>query len=123
MRKKKKIFFLFFRDRVSLCSPGCPETHFVDQAGLELRNPPASASASQVLGLKACATTARLENKMLYYELYVRNCNHQCAAFPSKCLGSKPRALDTTVKHPVMGPHPQTIKQSSSLLSVTVTKH
>jgi hypothetical protein len=24
--------------------PGCPGTHFVDQAGLELRNPPASAS-------------------------------------------------------------------------------
>jgi hypothetical protein len=47
-----------FQDRVSLCSPGCPGTHFVDQAGLELRNPPAS--ASQVLGLKACATTARL---------------------------------------------------------------
>jgi hypothetical protein len=23
-----------FRDRVSLCSPGCPGTHFVDQAGL-----------------------------------------------------------------------------------------
>jgi hypothetical protein len=45
---------LVFRDRVSLCSPGCPGTHSVDQAGLELRNPPAS--ASQVLGLKACAT-------------------------------------------------------------------
>jgi hypothetical protein len=44
-----------FRDRVSLYSPGHPGTHFVDQAGLELRNPPAS--ASQVLGLKACATT------------------------------------------------------------------
>jgi hypothetical protein len=29
----------------------------VDQAGLELRNPPAS--ASPVLGLKVCATTAR----------------------------------------------------------------
>jgi hypothetical protein len=38
-------FFLVFRDRVSLYSPGCPGTHFVDQAGLELRNPPASASA------------------------------------------------------------------------------
>jgi hypothetical protein len=38
-----------------LCSPGCPGTHFVDQAGLELRNPPAS--ASQVLGSKACTTT------------------------------------------------------------------
>ena len=34
----------FFRDRVSLYSPGCPGPHFVDQAGLELRNPPASAS-------------------------------------------------------------------------------
>jgi hypothetical protein len=38
------------RDRVSLCSPGCPGTHSVDQAGLKLRNP--SPSASQVLGLK-----------------------------------------------------------------------
>jgi hypothetical protein len=47
-------FFLVFRDRVSLCSPGWPGTHSVDQAGLKLRNPPAS--ASQVLGLKACAT-------------------------------------------------------------------
>jgi hypothetical protein len=52
------LFFLFFQDRVFLYSPGCPGTHFVDQAGLELRNPPAS--ASQVLGLKVCATTARL---------------------------------------------------------------
>jgi hypothetical protein len=50
-------FFFFFRDKVSLCSPGCPGTHFVDQAGLELRNPPAV--ATQVLGLKACATTAQ----------------------------------------------------------------
>jgi hypothetical protein len=49
---------LFFRDRVSMYSPGCPGTHFVDQVVLKLRNPPAS--ASQVLGLKACATTAQL---------------------------------------------------------------
>jgi hypothetical protein len=59
-------FILFYfggggglRDRVSLCSSGCPGTHSVDQAGLELRNTPAS--ASQVLGLKARATTARRE--------------------------------------------------------------
>jgi hypothetical protein len=38
-------------------SPGCPGTHVVEQAGLELRNPPAS--ASWMLGLKACATTAQ----------------------------------------------------------------
>jgi hypothetical protein len=49
---------LVFRDRVSLYSPGCPGTHFVDQAGLELRNLPAF--ASQVLGLKACAATTLL---------------------------------------------------------------
>jgi hypothetical protein len=39
---------LFFQTGV-LCG-----THFVDQAGLELRN--LLASASQVLGLKVCAT-------------------------------------------------------------------
>jgi hypothetical protein len=44
---------LFFpRDPVSLYSPGCPGTHSVDQAGLELRNLPAF--ASNVLGLKDC---------------------------------------------------------------------
>jgi hypothetical protein len=51
-------FFCFFRDRVSLCSPVCPGTHFVDQAGLKLRNPPAS--ASRVLGLKTRTTTPGL---------------------------------------------------------------
>jgi hypothetical protein len=50
-------FVFVFRDSVSLCSPSCPGTHFVDKASLELRNPPAS--ASQVLGLKVCLTTAR----------------------------------------------------------------
>ena len=53
-----KLYFLVFRDRVSLCSPGRPGTQSVDQAGLELRN--LTVSASQVLGLKACATTAWL---------------------------------------------------------------
>ena len=49
------LFVCLFGDRVSLYRPGCPGTHFVDQAGLKLRNEPAS--ASQGLGLKACATT------------------------------------------------------------------
>jgi hypothetical protein len=55
--------FLFFQDKVSLCSPGCPGTHSVDQAGLKFRNQPAS--ASRVLGLKACATTARQKQSFL----------------------------------------------------------
>jgi hypothetical protein len=50
------VLVLIFPDRVSLYSPGWPGTHSADQAGLELRNSPAS--ASQELGLKACATTA-----------------------------------------------------------------
>jgi hypothetical protein len=52
-----------FQDRVSLYSPGCPGTHFVDQVGLELRNPPAS--ASRVLGLKVCATMPGISNSYI----------------------------------------------------------
>jgi len=46
LEKQPVLFFCLFvfRDKVSLYSPGCPGTHFVDQAGLEHRNPPASAS-------------------------------------------------------------------------------
>jgi hypothetical protein len=47
------LFIYFLRQGFSVF-PGCPGTHSVNQAGLELRNPPAS--ASPVLGLKACAT-------------------------------------------------------------------
>jgi hypothetical protein len=49
-------FVLFFPETGFLCIDlGCSGTHSVDQAGLKVRNPPAS--TSQVLGLKACATT------------------------------------------------------------------
>jgi hypothetical protein len=44
-------------DRVSgltICSLVWPGTQYVDQAGLELRDPPVS--PSQVLALKACTT-------------------------------------------------------------------
>ena len=42
----------------NLGSLACPGTYSVDQIGLELRDIPAS--ASQLLGLKTCATTAQL---------------------------------------------------------------
>jgi hypothetical protein len=42
------VYILFFFWFFETGSPGCPGTHFVDQAGLELRNLPAS--ASPVLG-------------------------------------------------------------------------
>ena len=80
-------FVLVFRDRVSLCSPGCPITHFVDQAGLEPRNPPAS--ASHVLGLKACATTA--QQKFLYLFLQWKS--------PK---GGRPALCSTPSRHPLI---------------------
>jgi hypothetical protein len=45
------LFFFFFETGFLCIALAVLETHFVDQAGLELRNPPAS--ASRVLGLKA----------------------------------------------------------------------
>jgi hypothetical protein len=62
------LFVLVARDRVSLYSPGCPGTHFVDQAGLELRNLPAS--ASRVLGLKVCTTTPSSVLNFLSYKTF-----------------------------------------------------
>ena len=55
--KRMSVFFVclfVFGSRVSLYIPGCPGPPFVDQAGLELRNLPAS--AFQVMGLNVCAT-------------------------------------------------------------------
>jgi hypothetical protein len=55
MYEKIKNFFLLFFETGFLCIALSVLELTVDQAGLELRNPPAS--ASRVLGLKACATT------------------------------------------------------------------
>ena len=57
-------FAFVFQDRVSLHSPCCPGTCSVDQAGPELRDPPAS--TSQVLGLMAWATTAWFKRVCLF---------------------------------------------------------
>ncbi|MGE9716563.1 hypothetical protein ACQP3F_33730, partial [Escherichia coli] len=46
-----------FLDKVSLCSPGCPDTHSVAHDALNSEQP---ASASQVLQSKAYAITAHL---------------------------------------------------------------
>jgi hypothetical protein len=51
------VFVFFETGFLCVALAVCPGTHFVDQAGLELSNLPAS--ASQVLGLKACTTTDR----------------------------------------------------------------
>jgi hypothetical protein len=50
-RSRFFIFFCFFKTGFLCVALAVLELNFVDQAGLELRNPPAS--ASRVLGLKA----------------------------------------------------------------------
>jgi hypothetical protein len=102
------LFFvcLFFRDRVSLCSSGCPGTHSVDQAGLELRNLPTS--ASQVLGLKACATTAWLSCpflrestaiKPLIPALRSREADRSLWVQPGPCTESLPQVPSKDKSH------------------------
>jgi hypothetical protein len=85
--------FWFFG--ISLCSPGCPRTHSVDQAGLELRNPPAF--ASRVLGLKARATTFWLHFVFvclfvcLFVLFFQRISHHVALSAPSSALAQNCR--------------------------------
>jgi hypothetical protein len=53
-------FFFFFETGFLCVALAVLESHSVDQAGLELRNPPAS--TFRVLGLKACVTTPGLNS-------------------------------------------------------------
>jgi hypothetical protein len=91
-----------FRDRVSLCSPGCPGTQFVDQAGLELRNLPAS--ASRVLGLKACATTPGFKYYSFFFKIYLFIiCKYIVAVFRHSRRGSQISLWMVVSHHVVAG--------------------
>ncbi|GAB1301749.1 Disintegrin and metalloproteinase domain-containing protein 32 [Apodemus speciosus] len=69
-------------DRVSLYSPGCSGTHAIDQAGLELRNLPASASQSAgITGMHhhcpaICLNGVCVESRFLKAE--ANSCADQC---------------------------------------------
>jgi hypothetical protein len=85
---------LFPCDRVSLCSPGYPETCPVDQPGLELRDEPAS--VSPVLGLKVCAIRLHLshpgEKSELFKQTQLLGAGYPNTHFPAslkdQCSGS-----------------------------------
>ena len=67
------LFFFFLCDRVYLCSPGCPGTHYVDQVGLKLRDPLASASLGLGIKMGTAATTTWLPFlKMLYVSCHLK---------------------------------------------------
>ncbi|GAB1293888.1 Centrosomal protein of 295 kDa [Apodemus speciosus] len=66
-RAMKKIHLAQFS--VSPCSPGCPGTHSVDQAGLELRNLPASASQSAGIKGMRCRRRRHRNQERLMEEL------------------------------------------------------
>jgi hypothetical protein len=52
-------------DRVSLCSPGCPGTHFVDQAGLKLRSTYLYFPSAGIKGTRHCPDGFRYSNLSL----------------------------------------------------------
>lgn len=61
------IFFVVvfvFSERISLCFPGCPGTHSVAQAGLELTG------ICLPLEPKTCATTAQLNFYTIKYQSF-----------------------------------------------------
>jgi hypothetical protein len=66
-------FVFLFSETGFLCSPGCPGTHFVDQAGLELRNLPASASqvACVFLYVFLCVCTHMLVHVLMFLHWFV----------------------------------------------------
>ncbi|GAB1298937.1 Protein mono-ADP-ribosyltransferase PARP4 [Apodemus speciosus] len=81
-------------------SSGCSGSHSVDQAGLELRNPPAS--ASQVLGLKACTTTAR-QDEFLSGKASSNMCTHvivDSADVLSRCHLNSIQKNDVQIANP-----------------------
>lgn len=77
-------FIVVVPDRVSLCGPGCPGTHPVDQASLELKR--AACLPPPVLGLKACTTMT----PVLKAFLYSNRCHQKLEQFISKFLENVP---------------------------------
>jgi hypothetical protein len=84
---------------VSLCSPGCPGTHSVNQAALKLRDPPAS--ASQVLGLKTCTTMQPTRSLLQALHLFMPTltCPHT-QAHACSLSGSTPTRAHTHTVSP-----------------------
>jgi hypothetical protein len=81
-----------------LYSPGCPGTQSIDQAGLKWRD--LFISASHVLKLKTCATTAQLELTLTSITTY-------------HSVGSGLRALSLSCPHPVCILHTERAKHTT----------
>jgi hypothetical protein len=84
------LFVCIFQAGFPQCSPCFPGTHSVDQAVLELRNPPAS--ASQVLGLKVCTTTAQPPPPFFKIYLFII-CKNTVAVFRHFFFSLLPHSL------------------------------
>jgi hypothetical protein len=83
--------FWYFRDKIFLYCPGCPGTHFVDQAGLELRN--LHASASQHAGIKGLPHHGPAPTGPLNFALLLLLCIQLVIPFQIKSSSSSPSFL------------------------------
>ena len=70
LQRTNSFLFCFLRPGFTVVVEPVRELGLVDQTGLKLRDLPAT--VSQVLGLKACATTAQLESQYLF-ELFTNS--------------------------------------------------
>jgi hypothetical protein len=113
-----------FRDRVSLCSPGCPGTHFVDQAGLELKH--LAASASRVLGLKVCiitpADTLPRARSSAGLRQGKRDGDGSCPLFPLWADFPTAFQLKPLPVHPHQGQGPSVLERPCHLCSLQESK-
>jgi len=68
-------FFCFFEEKVSLCSPGCPESRYVERVASNVNGPPASGSrvpgfnVGQHAQLSLCLFVCLFVCSFLYYWL------------------------------------------------------
>ena len=86
IRETQHLFCCFvFQDRVSLCSPGFPGTHSVDQTDLELRDLPASASLVLCLikvGIEGSTSMAPLRFSILNIDGHLEFLMTTCFSLP-----------------------------------------
>jgi hypothetical protein len=95
--------FLLIWERTSLWLPGWPRTHYIGEPCLELS---VLSSATQVLGLQACATTPRPTQLFIYFEAGLIKfsglaLSHSCSQANLKVMSSclSPMNARVTVMH------------------------
>ena len=74
-----------------MCSPGCPGTHAVDQAGLELRNPPDCLLRTGIKGM--------CHHAPLSYEFLITRIHSLCVCTTAHMCRSGDNLQESALSH------------------------